>query len=329
MAPRSTARSQVGIHAPESSYIDPAALMRIKNLRLRAKVVVDGFFNGLHRSPYHGFSVEFSEYRPYSPGDDPRYLDWKLYARSDRHHIKKFEDETNRRCYLLLDLSQSMAYTSLSYDKAEYARSLAATFAYYLTLERDSVGLQIFDDTVSEFIAARRRPGQLHQLLAALHRATAGRGTNLVAPIEQIASLITKRGLIVLISDLLTPLDRLGTNLSYLRSRGHEVLVLRVLDPAEMTLSISDATMLWDLETGEETFVNPAAVRDEYLRRFRRHGDALDAICADLGIDLATLSTGDPLESALLQLLSAQLRRGRRGGAAGRIRMTASPRSRS
>ena len=286
--------------------------MRIKNLRLRAKVVVEGFFNGLHRSPYHGFSVEFSEYRAYSPGDDLRYLDWKLYARTDRHHVKRFEDETNRRCYLLVDLSQSMAYASLSYNKAEYARTLAATLAYYFTLERDSVGLQIFDESVTEFVAARRRPGQLHQLLGALHRAPAGRGTNLVAPIEQIASLIAKRGLVVLISDLLAPLDRLGTNLSYLRSRGHEVLVLRVLDPAEQSFDIADAAMLWDLETGEETFVNPQTVREEYLQNFQQHQQQLRSICADLGVDFSTILTNSPLETALLDLLSAQLRRGRR-----------------
>ena len=299
--------------------------MRIKNLQLRAKVVVDGFFNGLHRSPYHGFSAEFSEYRPYSPGDDLRYLDWKLYARSDRHHIKRFEDETNRRCYLVVDLSQSMDYTSRDYSKSDYARTLAATFAYYLALQRDAVGLQVFDESVTEFIAARYRPGHMHQLMVCLERATGGQGTDLVAPIAQIASLINKRGLVVLISDLLAPIDALHKNLAYLRSRGHEVLILRILDPTEERFELSDATMLRDIETGRETYVQPDQVKSEYQRRFATHRDQLHSMCADLGVDLARLLIDEPLELALFHLLHAQLRRGRRrtryatiAGAAGR-----------
>ncbi len=132
--------------------IDPLAVMRIKDLQLRAKAVVEGFYNGLHRSPYHGHSVEFSEYRPYSVGDDLRGLDWKLFARSDRYYIKKFEDETNRRCYLVLDQSQSMGFGSLEYSKIDYARTMVATLAYYLTMQRDSVGLMTFDETIGDFI---------------------------------------------------------------------------------------------------------------------------------------------------------------------------------
>src|SRR3982751_6803904 len=138
-----------------ASFIDPAALMRIKSMELRARVVVEGFMSGLHRSPYHGFSVEFTEYRQYSPGDDLRYLDWRLYARSDRYYIKRFEDETNLRCYLLVDLSRSMGFRSLDYDKAEYAKTVAATVAYFLTLQRDAVGLIAFDQGIRECLPAR------------------------------------------------------------------------------------------------------------------------------------------------------------------------------
>src|SRR5688500_15365459 len=134
--------------------IDPHTLMAIKNLELRARIVVEGFWKGLHRSPYHGFSVEFTEYRQYTPGDDPRYLDWRLYARSDRYYIKKFEDETNLRCFLLVDLSKSMGYTSLAYDKAEYAKTAAATIAYFLSLQRDAVGLVTFDAGIPNFLPA-------------------------------------------------------------------------------------------------------------------------------------------------------------------------------
>src|SRR4029078_5159874 len=146
-------------------WLDPAALMRIKNLELRARAVVEGFFLGLHRSPYHGFSVEFTEYRQYTPGDDPRYLDWKLFARSDRYYIKRFEDETNLRAYLLVDLSRSMGYGSLAYDKATYAKTAAATIAYFLSLQRDAVGLVTFAAEIQEFLPARYRPGHLHRLM--------------------------------------------------------------------------------------------------------------------------------------------------------------------
>lgn len=191
--------------------------MRIKNLQLRAKVVVEGFLSGLHRSPYHGFSVEFTEYREYSPGDDLRYLDWKLFARSDRYYLKRFEDETNLRCYLLVDLSKSMGFGSLAYDKAEYAKTAAATIAYFLSLQRDAVGLVTFDAAIKDYLPARFRPGHLHRLMLCLEQAPAGTGTDLAAPLEQIAKTARKRGLVVLLSDLLAPLGELETKLGYLR----------------------------------------------------------------------------------------------------------------
>ncbi|MCH2124612.1 MAG: DUF58 domain-containing protein [Pirellulaceae bacterium] len=293
------------------SLIDPAALMRIKNLQLRAKVVVDGFYNGLHRSPFHGFSVEFSEYRQYTPGDDPRYLDWKLFARSDRYYIKRFEDETNRRCHLLLDISRSMEFASITYTKAEYARTLAATLAYYLTLQRDSVGLLTFDNAVAEFITARSRPGHLHHLLVGLERASQGNGTDLNAPLEQIASFVSKRGLIIFISDLLAPVDSLQTNLGYLRSRGHDVLLIRILDPAEIALPLKDASVFLDLESKREMYVDPETSRSEYRSRFQAHDEQVQTACTTLGIDYTTLLTDQPLEQALFDLLAAQLRQGR------------------
>src|SRR6187549_2437652 len=173
--------------ASANSLIDPQVLMRIKNLELRARIVVQGFWNGLHRSPYHGFSVEFTEYRQYTPGDDPRYLDWRLYARSDRYYLKRFEDETNLRCYLLVDLSRSMGYSSLAYDKAEYAKTAAATIAYFLSLQRDAVGLVTFDAAIKDYLPARFRPGHLHRLMLCLEQTPAGTGTDLTAPLEQVA----------------------------------------------------------------------------------------------------------------------------------------------
>src|SRR6266436_1681360 len=191
------------LHSPESSgsLISPKALMSIRNLELRARVVVEGFWNGLHRSPYHGFSVEFSEYRQYAEGDDPRYVDWRVYARSDRYFIKKFEDETNLRCYLLADNSRSMGFSSLSYTKAEYAATLAATLAYFLYLQGDAVGLLTFDEQIREYLPARHRTGHLRRLMLALEKSPGGEATNLSAALKRVVQLIRKRGLLVLLSD--------------------------------------------------------------------------------------------------------------------------------
>jgi uncharacterized protein (DUF58 family) len=286
--------------------------MRIKNLQLRARLVVEGFLSGLHRSPYHGFSVEFSEYRQYTPGDDPRYLDWRLYARSDRFYLKRFEDETNLRCYLLVDQSRSMAYGSLEYDKAAYAKTAAATIAYFLSLQRDAVGLTTFDAELREYLPARFRPGHLHRLLLALERSPAGAGTNLIAPLEQVARTAKKRGMVVLLSDLLAPIEALETNLGYLRARGHEVVLLRVLDPAEVEFPFEQAAMFQDVETGRELYVDPQLVRRRYRDQFAAHADQLRDVCHRLGVDRYDLVTDRPLELALFDLLHSRMRRGRR-----------------
>lgn len=257
-----------------SAFLDPATLMRIKNLELRARQVVQGFLSGMHRSPYHGFSVEFTEYRQYTPGDDPRYLDWRLYARTDRFYLKRFEDETNLRCYLLVDLSRSMGYSSLSYDKATYAKTAAATIAYFLSLQRDAAGLITFDDRIREYLPARFRPGHLHRLFVALERATAGTTTDLKAPLEQVAKTARKRGLVVLLSDLLAPAESLERELGYLRTQGHEVAVLRILDPAEIDFPFQDAAMFLDVETGRELYIDPDQARQQYQAKFTAHARA-------------------------------------------------------
>lgn len=293
---------------PEASA-DPMSLMRIKHLQLRAKAVVEGFYNGLHRSPYHGYSVEFSEYRPYVVGDDLRALDWKLFARSDRYYIKKFEDETTRRCYLVVDQSRSMGFGSLEYTKVEYARTLAATLAYFLSTQRDSVGLMTFDETIGDFLPARNRPGHLRSILVALSRPVAGKGTDIDGPLRQIASLVPRRGLIVLITDLLSPTGKLRTNLSYLRSRGHEVMILRVLDPAEIDFQMDSPGMILDMESGREIYLDPEVARAGYREKFDRHRGELKTICDSLGVELFDVSTADPIQQSLFHIISVQKRR--------------------
>ena len=294
-----------------ASFIDPTALMRIKSLELRAKVVVEGYMSGLHRSPYHGFSVEFTEYRPYTPGDDLRFLDWRLYARSDRYYLKRFEDETNLRCYLLVDLSRSMGYGSLAYDKATYAKTAAATIAYFLSLQRDAVGLVTFDATIKEYLPARFRPGHLRRLMMCLEHSPAGTGTDLAAPLEQVAKTARKRGLVVLLSDLLAPVEAIETRLGYLRSQGHEVVVIRTLDPAEVSFPFQEAALFYDVETGRDLYVDPEAARQQYQKRFAEHAQGIARACAKLGVDLHDLTSDRPLELALFDFLSGRMRRGR------------------
>jgi uncharacterized protein (DUF58 family) len=294
------------------SFVDPKTLMSIRNLELRARVVVEGFWSGLHRSPYHGFSVEFSEYRQYSPGDDPRYLDWRVFARSDRYFIKRFEDETNLRCHLLVDLSRSMTFGSLTYTKAEFSATLAATLAQFLYLQGDAIGLLTFDEDIRDYLPPRHRTGQLRNLMIALEKPAAGRATNLAAPLKRVAEAIRKRGLLLLISDFLAPLDTLEPHLITLNACGHDVILFQVLDPAETSLNFSRAAMFRDAESGREWFVDPASARKEYLRKLHSHCANLRSTCERHGLAFTQLTTDRPLELALFEFLRARMQRGRR-----------------
>jgi uncharacterized protein (DUF58 family) len=294
---------------PAASFIDPQALMSIRNLELRARVVVEGFWNGLHRSPYHGFSAEFTEYRQYTPGDDPRYLDWRVFARSDRYFIKKFEDETNLRCYVLSDHSRSMAYGSRGYSKAQYAATLAATLAYFLYLQGDAVGLLTFDDRIREYLPARHRTGHLRHLMLALEKPVAGSSTNLGAPLKRIVEIVRKRGLMLMLSDFLVPLESLEADLSALAACGHEVILFQVLDPSELTFEFKAPAIFEDLESARTLFIDPNAARTEYLRKLESHCAALRAACQRLGISYQRLSSDRPLELTLFDFLRERMQR--------------------
>ena len=297
--------------AAQESFIDPKALMQIRNLELRARVVVQGFWNGLHRSPYHGFSVEFTEYRQYVPGDDPRHLDWRVYARHDRYVIKKYEDETNLRCHLIVDQSRSMNFGTTGWSKAEYAHTLAATLGYFLHLQGDAVGLLSFDGNIREYLPARHRHGHLRQLMLALDQPAEGQGTDLGRPLRRIVELVHKRGLMVLVSDLLAPLDELEEHLAQLTASGHEVVVFRVLDPEELHFKSERAERYHDLEDDRDLFIDPATAREGYLRRFREHADAAEKLCGRLGIDFRPLATDEPLDRALFDYLQQRQLRGK------------------
>lgn len=301
-------------HASPARPMTPAAIVRIKNLELRAKVVVEGFMAGLHRSPYHGFSVEFSDYRQYSPGDDLRYLDWKLLARADRKYIKRFEDETNLRCYLLVDFSHSMSYSSLSYSKSHYASTLAATLAYFLNRQRDAVGLLTFADQLLEIIPPRFRAGHLRRLMLGLERSTVGNASDLRRPLQQIAATVRKRGLVILISDFLAPIEALSRDLAALRAQGHEVLVLRVCDPAEVSFPFKSAVNFLDLESGQRRFIDPEIAAPEYRQRFAEHEAQIRTACENLGIHFFPLTSDQSLDAALFEVIQVRSFSGQGGG---------------
>jgi uncharacterized protein (DUF58 family) len=314
-----TSSSSFGRHA------DPAVLMPIRSLELRVKAVMEGFFNGLHRSPFHGFSVEFSEYRQYTDGDDLRYLDWKVAARSDRYYIKLFEDETNLRCNLLVDNSRSMSFGSLDYTKADYAKTLAACLAWSLVQQRDAAGLIVFDE-VEDIIPARFRHGQLRQILMALEKAEQGASTDLTKPLERVAGQVRKRGLVVLISDLLASVDGLERNLGYLAAAGHELVVFQVLDPQELNFEFEAPALFQDLESGREIYVDPDRARKQYQERLQAHLEQIQKTCEKLGAIYELCPTDRPLEIALSEFM---LRRQRMKAGSARIPQRRSPAGRS
>jgi uncharacterized protein (DUF58 family) len=294
---------------PNANLIAPQALMSIRNLEMRARLVVEGFWNGIHRSPYHGFSVEFTEYRQYSPDDDLRYLDWRVYARSDRYFIKKFEDETNLRCYFLTDRSPSMEFRSVGYTKADYGATLAATLAYFLYLQGDAVGLLTFDEQVREYLPARHRTGHLRHLMLALEKPAPGKATNLTHPLRRIAEMVRRRSLIILISDFLAPLEQLDRELLAVAACGHELVVFQLLDPAELTFNFGQASMFQDLESGRLLFIEPSVARREYLKNLEDHCGRLQQSCQRLGASYHRLDTSRPLELVLFDFLRARMGR--------------------
>jgi len=284
--------------------------MRMDDLQWRAKSIVTGFHNGLHRSPKHGFSVEFSEYRPFSTGDDPRSIDWKLYARCDRYYVKKFEDETNRRCYLVVDQSRSMHYGTLAYSKLEYARTVAATLAFYLSLQRDSVGLVTFDREIADVLPARFRTGQLKRILSMLSRQGNGDATNMIDPINHLAEIVRQRSLIVVVSDFLVPVDTVFPSFSRLSARGHEIVLIQTLDPSETEWSVDKPAMVRDVETGEEIFVDPRIAKGTYRKKFETHQANWQRLANENGMSWIPLLTDQSIEIALFELLRYQQRTG-------------------
>jgi uncharacterized protein (DUF58 family) len=297
-------RTAAGTHGTQ--FLDPAVLGRIGNLPLLAKTVVDGFLTGLHRSPYLGFSIEFAEHRAYMPGDDIRRIDWRLFARTDRHYIKLYEADTNANFMVVLDVSASMSYGSHTLTKLDYARYLAACLSFFSSQQRDRVGLVTFDREIVEYV----RPSMKHldTVLHVLDRADAGRKGDLEPPLLQVTELLGRKGILVLISDFYEEPDRVLKAVGPLRARGHDVIVFQVMDPTELEFPFDEPSGFEDLETNEQIPVIPAKLRDEYKRMVQEHLQALRDRFAGNRIDYTLLDTSKPLDIALFQYLLARER---------------------
>jgi uncharacterized protein (DUF58 family) len=296
----------VGGPSRSAHLLDPAVVARLGSMELKARTIVEGLLLGLHRSPYRGFSAEFAEYRQYIAGDDPAWVDWKVYARSDRYYVRKFEAETNLDCSILLDSSASMGYGTGALTKLQYGSCLAAAIAWLVAGQRDAVGLTVFDEKVHLRIPPRVRNGHLHTILIALDRLQASAGSNVAKPLHQLANALAKRGLIVLISDLLDEPAEVVKGLKFLHARGMEVIVFHVLDQAELTFPFDRAMTFRDLESQEEILAVPSAVRGFYLQQIDQLKDLYANQLREAGIDYTLLSTATPLDSALLAYLHAR-----------------------
>lgn len=292
-------------------YLRPEVIQQVARLDLRAKFIVEGFLSGLHASPYHGFSVEFSEHRKYVPGDDLKDLDWGVYAKTDKYYIKKFEAETNLTGYLVMDLSASMAYTyRQELTKFEYAVCLAAALAYLMIHQQDPVGLVTFDTKVKPWLPPKSKRTQLGNLLAVLARLQPQGTTDISHCLHQFASMIRNRSLIMIFSDLLTDPEPVIKSLHHLRHPGHEVILFHILDEAEVYFPFDGLHRFQDSESPEdELTLDPSAIRGGYLEELRKFRDLYKDECARARIDYVPVDTSISFDKALLEYLIQRQRR--------------------
>lgn len=284
-------------------YLDPLILSNINNLELRAKLVVEGFITGLHKSPFHGFSVEFSQHRPYNPGDNLRFIDWKVFGRTDRFYIKQFEEETNLKAYILLDVSKSMSFQSNGTSKLNYAKTLAAALTYLMLQQRDAIGLVLFDSKIQKILPPRSVNSYLQPVLRELDSVEAGEDTNIGSVLHTMAERLKRRGLVILISDLYDDSDNILSGLRHFRYNKHEVLVFHLLDPKEINFEFEGEVEFEDLETGESIQTYPWYIRQDYLKAMSEFEQQYRRQCRENLIDYQLLTTDQSLEIALMEYI--------------------------
>ena len=287
-------------------FLDPELLARIGSLELLARAVVEGFMSGLHRSPFTGFSTEYTEYRQYNPGDDLRYLDWRLLGRTDRYIIKKYRADTNTQCHLLIDTSASMNYAhASSITKLQYAQFLAASLAHLLSRQQDAIGMVAFADKIHAHVPARNRTGHMRTIFGNLSMLEAGGATDLTQSLHQLAEILTRRGIVVIISDFYDQPDRLQEAFQHLRFKGHDLVAFHVLDQNELDFDFTDPVLLLeDAETLEQMPVLPDVVMSGYRERMRKHVEDMRRCAAANHVDYELMTTKQPLDFALFSFLS-------------------------
>ena len=293
--------------ARSQELLQPGLLAQLSSLELVAKTVVDGFFTGMHRSPFFGFSQEFAEYKAYNDGDDPRFIDWNVYARTDRTYIKRYLGETNTAINLILDVSASMGYRSGDVSKLQYAKFICATLAYLARKQQDAVGATLFDDKIRESVPPASHPDTMYRLLAILERTDAGSGTQITDSLNHIASTLTRRGLVFLISDFYCDTEALKRNLQALVQHGHEVALFHILDPAELDpasiKAMRSSSTLKDLESGTETKVTADFMSQQYPARIAEHMKVLEQTALRCGFAYLPCNTESPLDDVMRRFL--------------------------
>ncbi len=299
-----------GSRSPRASFLDPVILARIDNLQLLARTVVEGFMQGIHRSPFLGVSMDFAEHRPYMPGDDIRRIDWRLYARTDRFYIKQFEAETNADVCFLLDVSASMGYGSGDITKLDYGRFLTASLAYFSAGQKDRVGLYAFDSDVVEHV--RPSAAHLDKVLHAVARVKAQREGSWDRPLARVGSTFRRRGIMVVVSDFYHDPAEISERLGFFRAQGSDVVAFHILDPAEIDFPFVQAANFQDLETRELLPVKPEKLASAYQEQVRAHIDALGKLFGKQQVDYVLLNSAEPLDEALYAYL--MFRQHRRGG---------------
>src|SRR4051794_16132377 len=289
-------------------YLDPEGLARVGNMELVARQVVEGFLTGRHRSPYHGFSVEYLDHRPYVPGDDLRTIDWKILARTDKYHVKLFEDETNLRATILLDCSRSMAFKSGDVSKLVYGSYLAAALAYLMLHQNDAVGLVLFDADVREYLPPRARKTQFRRILEVLDHSHSKQDTDVGAVLHDVAERIHRRGLVIVISDLIDDVAKIANGLQHFRHNRHEVIVFHTLDDAELSFPYDRLTRFKDMEGVGRLVANPKSLRARYLARVNEFVEGLKAACFERGISYNLADTKEPYDQFLASYLEKRSR---------------------
>ena len=294
------------IDRPKNRFIDPRGLIRIQNMELIARTVVEGFVTGLHQSPYLGFSVDFAEYREYHPGDEIRRIDWNVFGRSDKLFVKRFEGETNTRVNILLDMSGSMNYGSGEVKKSDYAKILASCLTYFSYHQRDAVGVMVFDDAVRSHIPASRRSGQLHTLLHEIEKAVPAKGTEFKKPLNFLAEVLSRRGIVILISDFYDEPANILAGLKILKAKGNDIMAFHIMDDFELTFPFQDMAQFEDMETQDKLHVIPEYLRTQYLTVIGNHIDTLRKGMSAAQIDYTLMNTSKPLDAGLFSYLAAR-----------------------